>query len=118
MTRTLRSVGFLLLLTLIAGCERSRIDHVALRAVVGTEPVVLLSAAWCGYCQKMRQDLTAWNVTFRELDVETSSEGESAYRLLHARSIPVLLVNAQVQRGYAQDETRRLLRHAGLLPET
>lgn len=108
----------LLLVTLIGGCERTPIDHAALRAMVGSDPVVLLSASWCGYCRQLRSDLVEWKVPFRELDVETNADGESAYRLLNARSIPLLLVNKNVQRGYSRNETQRLLENAGLLPKT
>ena len=117
MANAYRAVLIVLLIALLGGCERSPVNHVALRAVVGSEPVVLLSASWCGYCRKLRSDLNTWNVPFRELDVETSDAGENAYRLVNARSIPVLLVNAQVQRGYSPHETQRLLKEAGLLPK-
>lgn len=118
MASAFRVVSMLLLVTLIGGCERKPVDHVALRALVGNEPVVLLSASWCGYCQKLRSDLVEWRVPFRELDVETNLAGESAYHLLNARSIPLLLVNKDVQRGYSRNETQRLLKNAGLLPRT
>ena len=107
----------LLLVALISSCDRNVVDHAALRALVGTEPVVLLSASWCGYCRKLRSDLVEWKVPFRELDVETNVAGENAYRLLNGRSIPVLLVDSHVQRGYSRNETQRLLKNAGLLPK-
>lgn len=115
MGNVLRLALTLLLVGLISSCERNPVDHVALRALVGSEPVVLLSASWCGYCRQLRSDLAEWKVPFRELDVETSAAGENAYRLLHARSIPILLVNGHVQRGYSRNETRRLLEGAALL---
>lgn len=100
----------------LAACERKSIDHEALRGLVGEQPVVLLSAAWCGYCAKLRSDLTAMKVSFHELDVETSAAGEQAYRLLQARGVPVLLIGRDVQHGYAPDATRRTLSRHGLLP--
>ncbi len=118
MANAFRVVLMLLLVALTSGCERTPVDHAALRALVGNEPVVLLSASWCGYCRKLRSDLVEWRVPFRELDVETTMPGESAYRLLNARSIPLLLVNEKVQRGYSRNETQRLLQRAGLLPKT
>ena len=118
MANGIRAALLVLLITLISGCERTPVDHVALRALVGDEPVVLLSASWCGYCRKLRSDLVEWQVPFRELDVETNMAGESAYHLLKARSIPLLLVNENIQRGYSRPETQRLLKKAGLLPNT
>ena len=118
MANAFRVLFKLLLITLISSCERTPVNHAALRALVGNEPVVLLSASWCGYCRKLRSDLVEWRVPFLELDVETNMAGESAYRLLNARSIPLLLVNENVQRGYSRPETQRLLQRAGLLPRT
>lgn len=118
MASRIRVALLLLLITLIGGCERTPVDHTALRALVGNEPVVLLSASWCGYCRKLRSDLVEWQIPFRELDVETNMAGESAYHLLNARSIPLLLVNENIQRGYSRTETQRLLKNAGLLPKT
>ncbi len=118
MAHAFRVALILLLVALTSSCERHPVDHAALRALVGNEPVVLLSASWCGYCRQLRSDLVEWRVSFRELDVETSMAGESAYRLLNARSIPLLLVDKQVQRGYSRSETQRMLQRAGLLPKT
>ena len=113
-----RAALVLFAIAVLAGCERSTVDHQALRGIVGEQPVVLLSAAWCGYCTKLRGDLTAMKVPFRELDVETSAAGEQAYDLIQARGVPVLLVGRDVQRGYAPEATRRSLEHYGLLPKS
>src|SRR6186713_969758 len=62
LSRLVRARRRMLLMSLVlaamAACARpGTVDQVALRAAVGKEPVVLLSAAWCGYCRKLRTQL-------------------------------------------------------------
>jgi glutaredoxin len=105
-----------LVLAAMAACARpGTVDQVALRAAVGKEPVVLLSAAWCGYCRKLRTQLEQWDVPFVEHDVESSAAGSRAYRLLRGSGVPILLVNEHHIRGYAPLRARELLVEAGLL---
>lgn len=95
-----------------AGC--GGVDQSALRAQVGSEPVVLLSTAWCGYCRKLRADLQNWNVAFTELDVEQSEEGQRAYRMVNGRGVPILLIADHVVHGYSPQRARVLLGEAGI----
>ncbi len=91
-------------------------DVSAVRAVVGDEPVVLLSATWCGYCKKLRADLDRWGVRYREYDVEGSPEGERAAALLRSSGVPVLLVRERRFVGYVPQQIHQSLSEAGLLP--
>ncbi len=97
----------------LAGCGR---DPAALRAEVGSAPVVLLSTAWCGYCRKLRGDLADWGVAYDELDVESSESGRRAYAMVGGRGVPILLVGDEVVHGYAPQRTRQLIAAAGLGP--
>ena len=92
----------LLLVALISSCDRNVVDHAALRALVGTEPVVLLSASWCGYCRKLRRDFDGARVAYRLLDVDTP-EGARAMQALGARAVPVTVIGQHVVRGYDTD---------------
>ena len=101
----------------LAACARRQpVDEAALRAVVGDKPVVLLSAAWCGYCKKQRADFERWGVDFSEHDVETSDAGERAYALLRGRGVPIVLINEHRIHGYAPSRVRELLDAGDLLP--
>lgn len=95
---------------------RSPADDATVRTVVGNEPVVLLSAEWCGYCEKLRADLDGWGVPYREYDVENTSEGEKAFGLLRGAGVPVLLVAERRFFGYEPKRIRQSLSDAGLLP--
>lgn len=101
----------------LAACARPvAVDDAQLRAAVGDAPVVLLSAAWCGYCSRQREDFHRWGVDFDELDVERDPAGARAYALLRGRGVPIVLVNEHRIRGYAPPRVRELLAEAGLLP--
>lgn len=105
------------LLAALAACTRQApADSSAVRAVVGDEPVVLLSATWCGYCRKLRADLDRWGVRYREYDVEDSPEGARAAGLLRSSGVPVLLVGERRFVGYVPKQIRQSLSEAGLLP--
>lgn len=101
----------------LAGCTRpAPVDQAAVREAVGSEPVVLLSASWCGYCRKLRGDLDRWGVRYREYDVEQSAQGERAFSLLRSSGVPVLLVRERRFHGYVPQQIRQSLSDAGLLP--
>lgn len=100
----------------LGACTRQRaVDHAALRSAVGEQPVVLLSASWCGYCSKLRTDLDRWGVPYAEYDVEGSEPGTRAFSLLGGRGVPILLVNEQRFVGYVPNQIRDSLSAAGLL---
>lgn len=107
---TLAGVGT----AMLAACSPA--DDATVRAVVGDEPVVLLSASWCGYCRKLRADLADWGVRYREYDVETTPEGGKAFSLLRGAGVPVLLVGKRRFFGYDPKRIRQSLADAGLLP--
>jgi glutaredoxin len=117
----MRRLAFVLLtvaaVTATTACtRRAPVDQAAVRAVVGDEPVVLLSAAWCGYCRKLRADLDRWGVRYREYDVEESPQGGRGGGLLRSPGVPVLLVGEQRFVGYVPQQIRQSLSEAGLLP--
>ena len=95
----------------MTGCGR---DPAALRAEVGSAPVVLLSTAWCGYCRKLRGDLAEWGVAYEEFDVESSEAGRNAYGMVGGRGVPILLVGDAVVHGYSPRRARELIATAGL----
>jgi glutaredoxin len=83
------------------------------RRDTGSNGIVLLSAEWCGYCKALRAALVAHEVPFRELDVETSSEGWRAYSSLRAHGIPVTVIGQDVVYGYDPTHIDGLLKPLG-----
>jgi glutaredoxin 3 len=77
--------------TFASGADIDLPDSV--RKVVGDAPVVLLSAAWCGYCAALRKSLRDADVEFTEWDIETTDIGKRARALLPGgRFVPVTIV--------------------------
>ncbi len=119
MHRLLRALAITLAIVALAACTRvAPVDRAALRATVGDEPVVLLSASWCGYCRKLRADLKQWGVQYREYDVESSEAGVHAFAQLRGGGVPILLVGEQRFDGYVPNQIHASLREAGIVPAT
>lgn len=112
---TLQMILLAIAVTGLMACS-GKVNETALRAEVGSAPVILLSTAWCGYCKKLRSSLHEWGVVFEEIDVETNANGQRAYELLSGRGVPILLVGDRQLHGYSPVRSRELLAEAGLMP--
>ncbi|MBX3690336.1 glutaredoxin domain-containing protein [Dokdonella sp.] len=116
--RTLLIVGGLIALAAIGWIRSGPPDMKAVRKAAGDEPVVLLSASWCGYCKKLRGDLESWRVRYVELDVENDPTGRRVYGLARAHGVPLMLVGEQLFEGYQPGPIHQAIADAGLLPAT
>ena len=117
--RPLRTLAIAFAIAVLAACTRhASVDWAALRATIGDEPVVLLSASWCGYCRKLRTDLKRWGVHYREYDVENDDAGVRAFAQLRGGGVPILLVGEQRFDGYVPNQIHTSLRKAGIVPAT
>lgn len=79
------------------------------RALAGSERVVMFTAPWCGYCDRLRDDLTREQVPFAEINVESSTDAQNAWRSLGGRGVPLTLVDDSIVSGYAPDRIRALV---------
>jgi mycoredoxin len=70
------------------------------RQLVGESHVVLFSAEWCGYCDRLRDELTRTATPFAEFDIEQSSAGHRAWSQLGGRGVPLTLVGDNLIAGY------------------
>lgn len=80
------------------------------RRLVGDDRVILFSAEWCGYCDRLRKDLKQAKVAFTERDIEQSIDSNNAWRTLGGRGVPLTLVGSDVVQGYAPDRVLELVR--------
>jgi glutaredoxin len=92
---------------------QQRISQFDPRNNTGDDGIVMLSAEWCGYCKALRLELDGMGVDYRELDIETSEEGEMAFHAVRARGVPVLVVGQDIIYGYNPERARSLIRSAG-----
>ncbi len=70
------------------------------RDLIGSSHVVLFSAEWCGYCDRLRDELNRTATPFAEFDIEQSGPGHRAWSQLGGRGVPLTLVGDEVVAGY------------------
>ncbi len=75
--------------------------------------IVLYTTAWCGYCERLRQDLRASGIAFTEHDVEKSLNGALGMWALRGRGVPVSAIGPQVVHGYQAAKIEAALRALG-----
>jgi len=83
-------------------------------AAASTSKVKVYTTTWCGYCKKAKAYLQARGTPFQEVDVERSAQGQSEFRALGGRGVPVILVGSQRMDGYSEGGLEGLLKQAGL----
>ena len=58
-----------------------------------TAPVVMYTTSWCPYCERARRLLTAKNVVFSEINVESAPEKRAEMRTRSGRtSVPQIFI--------------------------
>ncbi|MDX1496858.1 MAG: glutaredoxin domain-containing protein [Salinisphaeraceae bacterium] len=62
--------------------------------------VVILTTQWCPYCQALRKQLQAWDVPYREYDVESGWANFWRHRASGEWGIPVTYVGKEKIYGY------------------
>lgn len=75
--------------------------------------VIILTASWCGYCNKLRQYLQSKQIKFTEYDIEHSNMGYQLYRSLGGKGIPVVKIGNNVIYGYNPDMMKQVLNESG-----
>ncbi len=75
--------------------------------------VIILTASWCGYCNKLRQYLQSNQIKFTEYDIEHSNMGYQLYRSLGGKGIPVVKIGNNVIYGYNPDAMKQVLNENG-----
>jgi len=74
--------------------------------------VVMVSAEWCGYCQRQLADFRAAGVPFIELDFDRA-EGRKAVASLGGRGVPMTVIGNEVIHGYNRPQLQQHLTAIG-----
>ena len=75
--------------------------------------VTLFTAAWCGYCKKLKERLTASNVPFSEFDIEVTPQGKLFYNGGDFEGVPIIVVDGTTIRGYDMNKMPSAFANAG-----
>ena len=62
--------------------------------------VVMYTAAWCGICKKAKKHFHKNSIGYVAYDVEKSRTGKRDYKLLKARSIPIIIIGDKRMNGF------------------
>ncbi len=89
---------------------RCDVDHVP-----GADTVVMLSAAWCGYCRRARTWLQSENISHCEYDVETTGRGRELFARVPVKVIPILLIRDDTLVGLDRVEIEQSLAAHGII---
>jgi glutaredoxin len=80
----------------------------------GSRDIILYTTTWCPYCESLRAYLQAYNIPFKERDVEKSMAGAAGWFVLgHGRGVPLSVIGEQVVYGYDMDRINAALRKLG-----
>jgi glutaredoxin len=71
--------------------------------------VILYGTTWCGYCAAARQFFDANGIRYTEYDTEKTTEGYEGYRKLGGGGVPLIVIGADVMRGYNEAGLRQAL---------
>ena len=75
---------------------------------VETKSVIMYGTSWCGYCRQAREYFRANAIPYKEYDIEKSKRAAKAFKKLHGRGVPVILVGGKRMNGFRAATFERL----------
>lgn len=76
--------------------------HAADLAHKATPDIVMYATASCGYCKKARAYFTAHHVSWREIDIESSSAAKQDWEGKQGMGTPLIFIDGQRIEGFVQ----------------
>jgi glutaredoxin len=108
--RILLGIAFFLALALFGMDRYAALVH---RPSETSTQIVIYTTERCPFCKKLRRDLAASAIPYKEYDVEKTLQGQLGYWALRARGIPVSVIGATIVYGYRREEIQKALRDLG-----
>ncbi|OGP95276.1 MAG: hypothetical protein A2157_13850 [Deltaproteobacteria bacterium RBG_16_47_11] len=75
--------------------------------------IVSYTTERCPYCKKLRRDLAASAISYKDYDVEKTLQGQLGFWALRARGIPVSVIGPKIVYGYRIEEIQKALADLG-----
>lgn len=76
--------------------------------------VLLYSSTGCKYCKKVKEFLNTHNITYEEIDVNTSERGKEDFAKLGGIGVPIIIVADTKIVGFDEGELKSVLKSKGL----
>ena len=105
-------LGSALFLALVL-CGVDRYAALVHRPSETSTKIVIYTTERCPYCKKLRRDLGASAIPYKEYDVEKTLQGQLGFWALHAKGIPVSVIGPRIVYGYRVEEIQKALRDLG-----
>ncbi len=70
--------------------------------------IIVYTTSWCGYCERLRNDLRRAQIPFEERDIEQNDTFAEEYRKLGVRGVPATLVGGKLVPGYQPQRIKQL----------
>jgi len=75
---------------------------------VERKSVIMYATSWCGYCRQAREYFRANAIPYKEYDIEKSKRAAKAFKKLHGRGVPVILIGDKRMNGFRATTFERL----------
>lgn len=75
--------------------------------------VVIYTAVWCPFCKSLKAYFRAYDIPYREYDVEKSIQGGMGFWALRGRGVPVTVVGPDIIYGFDRGKIDRSLADLG-----
>lgn len=86
---------------------RSGVAHASAAHAAGAKAqpdIVMYATQTCGYCKKAREYFTAHNVTWREIDIDSSEAAQKEWREKGGMGTPLIYIGSVRIEGYMQSK--------------
>lgn len=71
--------------------------------------ILMLSTQSCNYCKKARAFFREHQLSFTELDIETSDKNMQMFQLLGGRGTPLIVIDGRILHGFEESEIRHTI---------
>lgn len=93
------------LLFTLTGCASST----PTKEVSSNNDITLYGVSWCPHCQHARQYFKAKGISFKDYDVEESTQNRKAFEKLGGDGYPLIFVNGTRIDGFDEAEIEKAL---------
>lgn len=88
----------------LASAQAGEAAPAAKGAAKAQPDIVMYATQSCGYCKKARQFFTARNVTWREIDIDSSDAAQNEWKARGGMGTPLIFIGSTRIEGYMESK--------------